>query len=370
MSEKNVIVIITPYAYPHIGGIETVVKYEMMYLKKMGWDVEVITSDKLGSNSKLNYEYEKNISRLKSIEIQNNAFINPFKLWHILKKKQAKIYHLHSFPSPVTMFCIIFLSLLKRKFVLTTHYHPPKWHRYPIIVFLLVQVMKFIIRLFSRNCLRIFVLSSEEFKDISGLLPNFKGKISIIPWGTETRDNIIILPKTERKNFLYIGRLAHNKNVELLFKIFKKLNFLKIVIAGKICDKYIEKYINNLPANIYYLPYLDETQMEKLYREAIALILPSKFEAFGLVILEALSYGTPCIVSDGVRGKGIIYNYKVGHVFNNEKELEEYILKFYSMSTEEYNELSNRCINAAKELSWSKVFTRFNEEIIKLIKIS
>jgi glycosyltransferase involved in cell wall biosynthesis len=51
-------------------------------------------------------------------------------------------------------------------------------------------------------------------------------------------------------------------------------------------------------------------------RESSVLVLPSLEEGFGLVVAQALSCGTPCIVSEAVGAKDLLKNRENGSVFS------------------------------------------------------
>jgi alpha-1,3-rhamnosyl/mannosyltransferase len=76
-----------------------------------------------------------------------------------------------------------------------------------------------------------------------------------------------------------------------------------LVLAGKIDWKYQETKakLESLQASgydIHYLGYVDDEQQAALYQGASLFVLPSHYEGFGMQILETLSYGVPCAVSD------------------------------------------------------------------------
>ncbi len=106
--------------------------------------------------------------------------------------------------------------------------------------------------------------------------------------------------------FLYIGNCRSYKNTGVLIKGFheflkkdKHLG-LKLVIAGNDACEGIRAIINELGIgrNIVFLTNPTDQEIANLYAYASAVIMPSKFEGFGIPVLEAMNFGVPVIISD------------------------------------------------------------------------
>lgn len=92
---------------------------------------------------------------------------------------------------------------------------------------------------------------------------------------------------TTRPIFLYVGRVAIEKNVEAFLEL--DLPGSKwIAGAGPILEKLRAQYPD---AN--YLGVLSQAELAKVYAAADVFVFPSKTDTFGLVLLEALACGTP-----------------------------------------------------------------------------
>ena len=108
--------------------------------------------------------------------------------------------------------------------------------------------------------------------------------------------------------FLYIGRLEKKKNTPALieaFAIFRENHKdikHKLVLIGDASFGYDEvKYIMqeyNIDSEIIMPGWVEEADMPFLYNGAIAFVFPSKYEGFGIPILQAMGCGVPVLASD------------------------------------------------------------------------
>lgn len=130
--------------------------------------------------------------------------------------------------------------------------------------------------------------------------------------------NIIEQPKFQEKclvkNFLYVGRLAKEKNLKFLIEQFNKLPNLNLNIVGFGPLESELKKISN--TNISFLGAIDNKELYKIYQSNDVFILPSLSEPWGLVVEEALNNGLPVIVSNKVGCAEEIVNKDNGLVFD------------------------------------------------------
>lgn len=100
------------------------------------------------------------------------------------------------------------------------------------------------------------------------------------------------------------GRIEEVKNQQLIINALTDLEFeipWRLYIAGRGSGEDSLKFkikANNLEDKVDFLGTLSIQKMENYYSEMDMIILPSKFEAFGLVLIEALSMGCPVLVSN------------------------------------------------------------------------
>ena len=93
--------------------------------------------------------------------------------------------------------------------------------------------------------------------------------------------------------FLYVGNDKPHKNVELMVEAFEQARQgdVQLVMVGAPFERYRERTAVLLPG------YVSETEVAALYRGALAVVVPSREEGFGLPALEAMACGAAVITS-------------------------------------------------------------------------
>jgi|GEM_PF-2217516 len=103
------------------------------------------------------------------------------------------------------------------------------------------------------------------------------------------------LPRTARPSFVMIVSAEPRKNLAAVIRAFRKLPQADLIVIGYTGDP---KLSRNLPPNVRFSGYVDETEKATLIAEAHGLIMPSLAEGFGVPIIEALAANTPVLCSD------------------------------------------------------------------------
>ena len=100
-----------------------------------------------------------------------------------------------------------------------------------------------------------------------------------------------------RQYYFFIGNLYPHKNLKWIMDEAKANPDSVFAVAGKMPFDIAEDMGLVLP-NVLFLGYISDRYMKWLMAHAKALLFPSRAEGFGIPPLEALSLGTPAIVSD------------------------------------------------------------------------
>ncbi len=122
----------------------------------------------------------------------------------------------------------------------------------------------------------------------------------------------ILYPPTETKKFrtgksrgyfMSVQRVMPQKNIELQISTFNKISNVKLVIVGSVIESklnYFSKLKKMANRNITFINNVDDKKLSELYSHATCIIQTSENEDFGLVPVEAMASGKPCIaVNEG-----------------------------------------------------------------------
>jgi glycosyltransferase involved in cell wall biosynthesis len=126
----------------------------------------------------------------------------------------------------------------------------------------------------------------------------------------------------ERPFFLFVGRLERIKGVQNLIPAFRRKPDFDLLVAGD--GEYKNELLEQAKdcPNIKFLGRLSPDELQRLYRSAIAVLVPSIcFETFGIIIIEAFAQKTPVIVNNLGALPEVVEISGGGLVYQNEKEL-------------------------------------------------
>ena len=103
--------------------------------------------------------------------------------------------------------------------------------------------------------------------------------------------------------FLFLGRLVPEKGIHHLIEAYLKVHTdKKLVIAG--CSSDTDSYVEELRSiaaghpGILFTGFVQGRVLEELCSNAYVFVLPSQVEGMSMSLLEAMSYGNCCVVSD------------------------------------------------------------------------
>ena len=298
---------------PDIGGIESAIYEITEELNRRG-----IKCDVLCSNSKREYKkevmtreaYQYKVIRTKSYGKILSTSITPqmiFRLREIINKYD--IIHLHH-PNPMANLAL-FLSKPKGKRIVV------HWHSDIIRQRFSLMFYKPLLNWMLKHA-DVIIATSPKYIEESEQLLAFREKCVDIPRGIR-KDKLCSNPKVVsslrekykgKKIIFSIGRFVAYKGFEYLIESARYLPSDYIILIGgdgPLRSKYkkiIERY--NFFDKVKLLGRLPHDMLTNYYDVCDVFCLPSvsKNEAFGLVMVEAMSFGKP-VVATKIKGSGV-----------------------------------------------------------------
>lgn len=289
--------------YP--GGINKTVTELAKHLSKKGHEVLILQSNPLNLPEEENYEGSK-ILRIKSIFRNSIYGFNP-EMYFYLKKHftdfNLDIIHMHGYQTLLCPEILFFVNRTKLGIpvVLTPHYDPLNRNTLAGKLF-----GKTYDQLFGERILRLtdHIISVSDF-EANNIKRIHDCEITVIPNGIESidiqkkvKDNLIKL--------LYVGYLLYYKGVQFIIKTIHHLVYTKnirnisftIIGEGDYKPNLLKlaKELDVLDF-IVWKPFYPHSKVLEEMRKSDIFLLLSLSEGYGIVVAEALSVGTPSIVT-------------------------------------------------------------------------
>lgn len=286
--------------FPHIGGIETLVKQYSEELGQFGAQVRtLVCRDGKGSTIR---EKVNGVPVIRSGSM-GTYFSCPLSL-HFIREfrrmtKKADVIHIH-LPFPLADLALL-LSGYKGKVAVSWHSDIVKQKK---LLFFYKPLLKYLL-----NRADMIFTATEGHINGSDFLPEYREKCRILPYGITVEDYLgierkpVLTEKLTDKNsvkIFFTGRLVYYKGVDILLKAFAKVKNCELFIAGtgeleSDLKAYAESH--NLSDKVHFLGFLPDDELKQAYADCDIFVLPSvaKSEAFGIVQLEAMVYGKPVI---------------------------------------------------------------------------
>lgn len=273
--------------------------------------------------------------------LSNKNFIKQIFLFNQISIEEYDLIHCHLPQSEL----LLGLQRKNFKYLVTRHFGGKFYPRAPKLISTMLS------RIATRKA-RVIVAISNAVKNYlteSGEVSN-KKIIQVVHYGY-TRSRLLEAANTPKlpqalfnrgvKVILVVARLSPEKNVDLVIRAFSKLIFefdftgLKLVVVGS--GKLNDTLHNladelNVSKDIIWLG--RRSDVFEIMKLSTVLVLASKFEGFGMVLLEAMDAGLPIIASNvsaipevvGNKGAGILF--EQGNLPDLTSKLKELILDY------------------------------------------
>ncbi|HSW96458.1 MAG TPA: glycosyltransferase family 4 protein [Candidatus Saccharimonadales bacterium] len=329
------IIIVIPYFYPSIGGLQNYALNIAKGLQKLQHEVIIITTNHKEKKYLIETIENLKVYRLPISFVISNTPINIkwFNyIYTIIEKEKPDIVNGHT-PVPFIAEVAAFVTKIKKiPFVMTYQNDLIKDN---IALKMIIGFYYFLFGIPALNISTKIIASSQYYVKNSEYLKKYQKKIEIISPGVHLEEfsesslnknklKNIIKQYTDKKILLFIGQLdkTHEHKglsylITSLVDMRKKNEQIHLLVIGK--GNNIQKYKGlvtqlQLVNNVTFVGFVSDDDLPYYYNKADIVVLPSynKSEGFGMVLIEAGASkkpvvasaigGIPYVVKDGVTG--------------------------------------------------------------------
>ena len=283
---------INPFFYPYKGGIENRMHQTATLLSQRGHDVTILTGRLPDTPEEERTPEGYRVIRLKSdfYNIYNPPYIRSHGVLETLNSLDADVvnYNYRWAPSYNNA-----LDKYKGKKIHTVH---NTWHEGSGLTGAVSALND---DLFWKKMLRYdrIVTVSDDIRNDLIRRGAPQEKLYTIPTCGEVKDCV---PMEEEDFILSIGRLVKVKGLKYLVEAMKDVDY-KLIICGKGPEeKRLKKQISKLGLDdrIEMLGYVSEERKTELIGKCKMVVMPSLYEAFGMVAVEVMAQRKPVICTN------------------------------------------------------------------------
>jgi glycosyltransferase involved in cell wall biosynthesis len=143
----------------------------------------------------------------------------------------------------------------------------------------------------ARRAARVLAVSERTRDDLVELYRVPRGRIVVTPHGVDEA----FRPDGEPDSYLLFVGAVHARKDPLAAADAAVAVGLPLVVAGPERDAGLARQLRSRGARL--LGYVEKDELARLYRGAACVVLPSRYEGFGLPVLEAMASGTPVVAA-------------------------------------------------------------------------
>lgn len=286
-----------------------------------------------------NYQYDffdklSNFQNLKVIVCNKNAYKNyDFKFtkrnylifledYKDIKKKISEVSEV--FKPKIIFFCgyrlklIPYIKKINLKKNIKYFFWLERFNEQNKIKFYLI---KKIIKFFLIGADGLFVIGNKA----KNFYSSFNKNVFNIPYSIRIPKKKFLKKISKKTKFLFVGQLIRRKGIDILIDCIKKLkdeniNNFEILIIGNGEYKYKIRELIKKNNNIKYKSFLNQKNLINEYKQSHVLIFPSRFDGWGVVPMQAMSYsmyvitGNNCGVNEVTGRKNKIIDVNVSNL--------------------------------------------------------
>jgi glycosyltransferase involved in cell wall biosynthesis len=153
-------------------------------------------------------------------------------------------------------------------------------------------VFKTVVPRSARRADRIIAVSDRTRDDLIELYDIAETKIAVVPHGVDPA--FTPAPGGGEGYLLFVGAVQRRKDPRAALEAAQELR-MPLIVVGPEKEASLARELRRLGADVR--GYVEKPDLAELYRGAACLVVPSRYEGFGLPVLEAMASGTPVVAA-------------------------------------------------------------------------
>ncbi len=380
----NITYVITKF-YPEHGGAEVNCYEIAKRMVNKGHRVTVLTANNI-KNSLPQSEIIEGIVVKRSRRFNNQYYLGFYPgMFRLLLFTKADLIHIHGFGFFWQDLFLIITKVFKRKTVFINTPHGPfmAHGNYSLFKILLKKSYITLQRIFlNRLYSYVIQVNPEQYKWLKSYGIN-TSKIKYLPNGiNEYELNLIKTDKAVEDNSLkrrfviaYTGRFEEYKGIQQVIKVLPKLTKIKsnirFVVMGRGGDYLVN--LQTLARNLGVEQYIvfiinpEDKARDEILAFAKVFVMPSRWEAFGISILEAMSKKCAVISTKTEGGKFLIKDKENGFLYDYDDQ--KALVKSFEVllkDTRLLTKIQKTNYDVVSEYLWDKISDDYQDFILDL----
>ncbi len=182
-------------------------------------------------------------------------------------------------------------------------------------------------------------------------------KVKPLLLGAELPANVMTdFAPASKPRFVFAGVLSYRKSVDTILSVFQALHRehieCEVHFVGALANAEFAQAIGATP-NASHQPGVAQSELYGILAKADCLLLPSRFDSFGMVVAEAMACGTPALVSTQTGAKAIIEKYPgSGWIVEPEAQPLYQQVKQLVLARQLMLDARPRALEASREFTW------------------
>lgn len=222
---------------------------------------------------------------------------------------------------------------------------------------------------YADHILTVSELARESYLN-AGVSPD---RVTSVPMGADlssfTPDEDPTADGSGPFTFLFAGHASRRKGVDVLLRASEQLSREGLSHRLQFAGGRNESLFETTEATVDLLGYLDRPDLAEAFRQADCLVIPSRHDSFGRVVVEGMATGLPALVSEHVGAKELVREGETGWVVPAEdvpaltKQM-----RWCLEHRDQLRKMSAAAVETAREYSWEAYHSRVVETIDSVIE--